>query len=68
MNTFPVFELDGDEWIADVRTLLTSIPPQYKAYRLTDMKPIYQECHLARYYWLRDATPEEIKRLEDATT
>lgn len=43
-NTYPVFEKDGEEYVADTRSVLTSNPPQYNAYRLKDKKHTYVFC------------------------
>jgi hypothetical protein len=41
---YPVFEIDGEEYVADVTMCLTSNPPQYNAYRLKDKKHRYVYC------------------------
>lgn len=44
-NVYPVFEKDGEDYVADTRSVLTSNPPQYNAYRLKDRKITYISCH-----------------------
>lgn len=39
-----VFLLDGEEWVANSLQLLTSIPPKYNAYRISDKKHAYLLC------------------------
>jgi hypothetical protein len=38
---YPIFELDGEDYVADVTLVLTSSPAQYHAYRLKDRKHRY---------------------------
>ena len=47
LDTYPVFEKDGEEYVADTRMCLTSNPPQYNAYRLKDRKHTYVFCSQA---------------------
>jgi hypothetical protein len=41
---YPVFEIEGEEYVADVNIVLTSDPPQYNAYRLSDKKHVHVKC------------------------
>lgn len=41
---YPVFEINGEEYVADASAVLTMNPPQYNAYRLSDKKHIYIRC------------------------
>ena len=44
---YPVFEIDGEEYVADTSMLLTSNPPQYNAFRLSDKKHVFVLCSKA---------------------
>ena len=41
----PVIFIDGEEWLVDQSMILTSNPPQYNIYRLSDKKHSYKFCH-----------------------
>lgn len=59
---FTIFEIDGEEYIADERFLLTSNPPQYSCYSLKDTKHIYKFCHDIHALHKRYATDEEARK------
>lgn len=60
---FTIFEKDGEEYIADESTVLTSNPPQYTCYRLSDGKSIYQFCWEVRRKFKRNASAAEMKKI-----
>ena len=40
-----MFEIDGEEWVADCSMTLTSNPAQWNIYRLSDKQHRYMFCH-----------------------
>lgn len=45
---YPIFEYEGEDYIADVSSVLTSNPAKYNCYSLSDKKHIYEYCHLIK--------------------
>lgn len=41
---YSVFQLDGEDYVADITMTLLSNPPQYNAYRLSDRKHRFVFC------------------------
>lgn len=54
-----IFQLDGTEYIANESFILTSSPPQYNCYRLSDGKHRYVFCAQVRSSFIRYSKPED---------
>jgi len=63
MHDFTVFEEDGVEFLADQRSVLTSNPPKFNCYRLSDRKLFYKLCSTVREKHKRYATQTESRFL-----
>ena len=62
-HDFSVFEDEGVEFLADQRSVLTSNPPKYNCYRLSDRKLFYKFCSMVKEKHKRYATRSEAKFL-----
>lgn len=59
LNT--VFVYEGEEWVADNSMLLTSNPPKYNCYRLSDKKHMYLETmEVSKYPIVRFMYPHDL--------
>lgn len=59
-----IFMYEGEEWAADESALLTSNPPKYSCYRLSDNKHMYIDTmELGKYTVVRFIHPGELMEL-----
>lgn len=60
-----IFEIDGEEYIADTRSILTSNPPQYNCYNLKNGTLTYKFCSEVHSKAKREPSQEEIMFLKN---